>query len=63
MSLESEGFLTSNEVAELLRVPPATVRQWRYKGVGPRGYRVGRYIRYSPADIRDWLESQRDAER
>lgn len=31
----SRRWLTSDEVAELLRVRPATMAQWRWRGKGP----------------------------
>jgi predicted DNA-binding transcriptional regulator AlpA len=39
-------------------VPVATLYQWRYKGVGPKSRRVGRYLRYKPEDVRAWVEKQ-----
>ena len=53
-------LLTPDDVAELLGVPRATLRQWRYKGIGPRGVRVGKYVRYRPEDIDAWVEHQAD---
>jgi predicted DNA-binding transcriptional regulator AlpA len=47
-------------VAAYLGVPSATLYQWRYRGYGPRGRRVGRYLRYDPRDVRDWFAAQND---
>jgi len=47
-----ERFLTANEVAAILRVPVATLHQWRYLGTGPKAYRPGRRLLYDPADVR-----------
>lgn len=55
-----ERLLTLQEVAEYLGVPPTTIYQWRHKGEGPPGFRVGRHVRYRPADVEKWLEGQRD---
>jgi len=33
---------------------------WRYKGEGPRGYRVGRFVRYRRSAVEAWLEKQLD---
>ncbi|MGW3664062.1 helix-turn-helix domain-containing protein [Streptomyces sp. NPDC005141] len=49
--------LTPLDVAELLGVPIETVYQWRRKRTGPRGFRVGRHLRYDPDDVRVWVES------
>ncbi|MFF2163800.1 helix-turn-helix transcriptional regulator [Streptomyces sp. NPDC102340] len=53
-----ERYLTPVDVAELLAVPVETVYQWRRKRTGPRGFRVGRHLRFDPADVRAWVESQ-----
>jgi len=50
-------YLTPVDVAELLGVPVETVYQWRRKRTGPRGFRVGRHLRYDPEDLRAWVES------
>lgn len=56
----SDELLTLEEVASLVRVPIATVRYWRAQGHGPRGFRVGRCVRYWRADVILWLDSQAD---
>ncbi|MFJ9703263.1 helix-turn-helix domain-containing protein [Streptomyces fradiae] len=53
-------YLTPLDIAELLRVPVETVYQWRRKRTGPRGFRVGRHLRYDPVDVRAWVESLRE---
>lgn len=50
-------YLTPLDVAEILGVPVETVYQWRRKRTGPRGFRVGRHLRYDPVDVRVWVES------
>jgi excisionase family DNA binding protein len=55
-----DGLLTTEELAEWLRVPVATVRQWRANRQGPRGHRVGRHIRYRRSDVETWLEKRAD---
>lgn len=37
-----------------------TVYQWRRKRTGPRGFRVGRHLRFDPVDVRAWVESLRE---
>lgn len=51
-------FLTVQEVAELLRVSPATVRAWIAKGEGPPAMRFGKQIRYRPERVMEWVEEQ-----
>jgi hypothetical protein len=35
-----------------------TIYYWRRTGYGPKGTRVGRYVRYCPKDVRAWFETQ-----
>ena len=49
-----DALLTIEEVAELLRMPVATVRYWRVLGTGPRGFILGRRLRYFHQDVLDW---------
>ncbi len=39
------------DVAEYLRVPIKTLYQRRRQNYGPKGRRVGRYVRYDPRDV------------
>ncbi|MGH8985242.1 MAG: helix-turn-helix transcriptional regulator [Acidimicrobiia bacterium] len=55
------GLLSPADVAAYLAVPLRTVYAWRSRGVGPRGYRVGRHVRYMLDDVNAWLEDHRDA--
>ena len=53
-------LLSTSEVAAFLGVPVATIYAWRQKDYGPRGIPVGRYIRYRPTDVDDWLREQEE---
>jgi excisionase family DNA binding protein len=53
-------LLTIGEVADWLRLPVATLYRWRYERRGPRGFRVGRHLRYLEADVDAWISQQRD---
>ncbi len=44
-------FMITEEVAELLRTTPATVRYWRHTGYGPKGRKVGRRVLYDAAEV------------
>ncbi|MEL5954627.1 helix-turn-helix domain-containing protein [Streptomyces sp. CLV115] len=57
-----ERFLTPVDLADLLGVPVETVYQWRRKDTGPRGFRVGRHLRFDPEDVRVWVVSLMDKE-
>ncbi|MPY79809.1 MAG: helix-turn-helix domain-containing protein [Actinophytocola sp.] len=47
---------TIDDVADYLGVPVKTLYDWRSPGYGPRGKRVGRYVRYQPDDVIAWFE-------
>ncbi len=53
----STRLLSTDEVARLLVVPVTTLYTWRYKGTGPKAYRVGKHLRYRLADVIAWLET------
>lgn len=53
-------YLTTNEVAELCRTSPETVRYWRHNKRGPRSLKVGRRVLYPAAEVRAWIESSPD---
>jgi hypothetical protein len=56
-----DALLTIEEVAELLRMPEATLRYWRVLSTGPRGFIIGRRLRYWRQDVFDWLDEQRES--
>jgi predicted DNA-binding transcriptional regulator AlpA len=49
--------LTEREVADRLGLSVATLRAWRFRGKGPRFLRLGRSVRYLPADIDDFVRA------
>lgn len=46
-----------DDVAVYLGIPVKTLYQWRYRGYGPRGRKVGKHVRYDPDQVRAWFES------
>lgn len=56
-----QQLLSPADVASYLGVPLRTVYGWRSRGEGPRGYRVGRHVRFMLDDVERWLEDHRDA--
>lgn len=51
-------FLTPEDLVEMFELPSVeTVYQWRRKDTGPRGFRVGRHLRFDPNDVRAWVDS------
>jgi predicted DNA-binding transcriptional regulator AlpA len=49
--------LTEREVADMLGLSVATLRAWRHRGKGPRFLRLGRSVRYLPADVADFVRA------
>jgi predicted DNA-binding transcriptional regulator AlpA len=56
---ENAKLLDPPAVADLLGVKRATLATWRWRGDGPPFVRVGSRVRYSPADLDDWLAARR----
>ena len=46
------------DVADYLGGPVQTVYQWRSRGFGPPGRRIGKHVRYKPDDVETWFEAQ-----
>jgi excisionase family DNA binding protein len=51
------------DLADYLGVPVQTIYQWRTRGYGPAGIRIGKHVRYRPADVEVWIADQIEAER
>ncbi|MFI1889881.1 helix-turn-helix transcriptional regulator [Streptomyces jumonjinensis] len=47
-------LITTKELAEFIRKSPGAVRQMRYRGIGPKGARVGTEVLYDLADVESW---------
>jgi len=58
----SSPLITPEDLATELGVPRATISQWRWKGGGPRGVRVGKHLRFRREDVDAWIEQQADPE-
>lgn len=52
-------LLSVEELAGLLQVPVGTIYQWRHRGQGPKGLRVGRHLRFDPSDVARWVEARK----
>lgn len=51
---DQEPLWGVEEVAAYLQVPIKTLYEWRTKGYGPPAKRVGRHLRYKPAEVVTW---------
>ncbi|MEV0131304.1 helix-turn-helix domain-containing protein [Dactylosporangium sp. NPDC050688] len=56
-----DSTLSIDEVAALLQIPKGTLYQWRTRRKGPRAKKVGRHLRYDPADVQAWFRDQEAA--
>ncbi|EID55123.1 helix-turn-helix transcriptional regulator [Saccharomonospora xinjiangensis] len=54
----SSKLWTITDLADYLGVPVNTLYQWRTKGYGPQGRRIGKYVRYRPEDVETWVAQQ-----
>lgn len=57
-----EDLMTTAEVAALYRRPEGTIRQWRHRGYGPVGFRLGGTVVYRRAAVQAFLEQCEAAE-
>lgn len=52
-------LMTTAEVDALIRRPAETLRYWRWRGEGPRSFKVGRGVVYDRGDVEKWLAAQK----
>ena len=57
-----ERLMTIADLSTMLGVPIDTLYGWRHRGEGPRGYRLGRHVRYRRSSVEAWLEAVEVAE-
>ncbi|WP_040699816.1 helix-turn-helix domain-containing protein [Nocardia vinacea] len=53
-------WLSTDDVAERLKIPKKTLAAWASAGRGPRYARMGRYRRYRLSDLLAWEQEQLD---
>lgn len=58
MTPPQETTWTVDEVAAYLRLPVETLYTWRKRHYGPPAAKIGRHLRYDPADVRAWFRQQ-----
>ncbi|GAA3811488.1 MULTISPECIES: AlpA family transcriptional regulator [Amycolatopsis] len=51
-------LLSIEDLSDYLGIPKGTLYQWRSKGYGPDGIRMGKYVRYRQEDVDAWIEQQ-----
>jgi hypothetical protein len=59
MTIPRVPLATEEELADFLAKPKGTLRNWRYRGIGPRWHRLeGGDVRYRWDDVEEWLGHQ-----
>jgi excisionase family DNA binding protein len=53
--VKDNTYMTTAEVAELMRTSPETVRYWRHVGKGPGSFKAGRKVLYKRTDVEVWI--------
>jgi predicted DNA-binding transcriptional regulator AlpA len=51
----SNSFLNEKQLSQQLNVSLSALRKWRVRKRGPRFRKLGRSVRYSVADLAEWL--------
>jgi excisionase family DNA binding protein len=52
----ADPLWTTADVAEFLSVPVQTIYDWRTRGYGPPGFRLGKHLRFRESDVFAWLD-------
>lgn len=52
--MEHRELWDITEVANYLGVPKQTIYSWRTTGYGPKGFRVGKHVRWRAATVIEW---------
>lgn len=51
----SDILLTETQVAELLQIKPATLKRWRWSGIGPTFCKIGGSVRYKRSELERFI--------
>ena len=57
----SAPSLASGERVNSFSARPASVYDWRIHGKGPVAHRLGKHLKYAVADVRTWVDAQRES--
>ena len=52
-------LLTTEQAAQFAGVAAKTLNNWRHLGHGPAFHKIGRLVKYDPADIERWKADRR----
>jgi hypothetical protein len=57
-----DDLMTTAELSRKIKKPVGTLRQWRHRGFGPAGFRVGGTVVYRRSVVEAWITEQERAE-
>lgn len=55
-------YMTTTELAEILHTSPEAIRQMRYRGQAPKGFRRGRRVLFNRTVVAAWLAAREAAD-
>ena len=59
MTLSTADALWSvQRTSQYLGIPVGTLYQWRHRRVGPPACKIGRHLRYDPAEVYAWVRER-----
>lgn len=56
---EPRDLLTAKDVARILAITPEALAQLRWRREGPPHIKIGRSVRYHPADVEAYIDERR----
>lgn len=57
-AVERRPLMSTEDLAQYLNVPVATIYKWRHQRKGPPGAKIGREVRYDPDGVDKWWADQ-----
>ena len=57
-----QQYLTIHDVTKRLQVNASTIWRWRRKGEFPWGMVMGQIVRWTEAEINEWVDSKRNSQ-
>lgn len=54
-AISFERLWTVDDLSAFLGIAVHTIRGWRSKNYGPPARKVGKHLRYDPAQVREWF--------
>jgi predicted DNA-binding transcriptional regulator AlpA len=58
-----DRYLTPEDLVVIFKLPSVeTVYQWRKKRIGPPGFRIGKHLRYDPADVHTYVTQRKNTD-